>query len=575
MEKDHTQTVIFWYSGENHTICIDAKNAYQRFNLKGGIWRQKGNRYFFPMNDENIQILFKDHPDGGSDRWNEYRWIWKFSLWEGIYKYLQKRITKVADDTFLTRINLDNVSRFPKIYKKDGMPEPFKNQHVSQYWQQKTDYHAYLWEMGTGKTRAGVEGYEIKRRQGKVDHLLIICPVSMLDKWVVEIEKWGREEIQAVAIKGKNRDEKLDLLKMDYEAIVINFESAALMVDDLLEIVNERWMIICDETTKIKNPRANRTKAVLDLGLRTEYKAILTGTPITQHAYDVFSQYAFLDSGKTFGLNYDAFLDKYFWKQGFKLISKGEWALKEVSDKMYKSSTRFLKKDCIDIPDKMYDNRILTLPAYNQEKYKEMVKYAITQIEGSEHVTAAIILTQLLRLSQITSGFVVDEHGKEVNFDENPKLDALRDILEESNSSKVVIWARFRQDVRNISRLCEELKIKYVQMYGDINNDQRTRNVSEFQNNPDVKVIIGTASTGGHGIDLVAGTIVVYFSNSYSLEQRLQSEDRTHRAGQRNQVTYIDLLCKDTIDITIYKVLRSKKSVADIVTRDYRSLMGG
>jgi SNF2 family DNA or RNA helicase len=572
--EDSSQMVLFWYSGTNHTICVNAKSSYQRFNLKGGIWRQKGNRYFYPLNDENIEILFKDHPDGKTDRYNEYKWVWKYSLWEAIYKYLGNRVKKSADMLFLNKLKIDNVSRFPKLYTKEGMPEPFKNQHISQFWQQKTDYHAYLWEMGTGKTRAGVEGYEIKHRQGKIDHLLVICPLSMLDKWVVEIEKWGHDGVQAVPLKG-TRQEKLDLLKMDYEAVVVNFETCALIIDELLAVVNERWMIICDETTKIKNPRANRTKAVLDLGLRTEYKAILTGTPITQHAYDVFSQYAFLDSGKTFGLNYDAFLEKYFWKQGFKLISKGQWALDEVSDKMFKSSTRFLKAECIDIPDKLYDHRVLVLPTYNQQKYTEMVKCAITQIEGSEHVTAPIILTQLLRLSQITSGFVVDAMGEEVNFDKNPKLDALRDILEESNSSKMVIWARFRQDVRNISKLCESMSIKYVQLFGDVNNDQRTRNVAQFQNDPDCKVIIGTASTGGHGIDLVAGTIVVYFSNSYSLEQRLQSEDRTHRAGQTNKVTYIDLLCKDTIDISIYKILRSKKSVADIVTKDYLNIAYG
>jgi len=163
---------------------------------------------------------------------------------------------------------------------------------------------------------------------------------------------------------------------------------------------------------------------------------------------------------------------------------------------------------------------------------------------------------------------MVNEVGGIVDFEEQPKLDAFQDILESSNGSKVIVWSRFKHDVDTLYKRCEENGVKSVKLYGDTGLDQRTRNIYSFQNDKDTKVIIGTAGTGGHGIDLVAASIVVYYSNDYSLEKRLQSEDRAHRAGQVNQVTYIDLLCKKTIDPAIYKILMNKKSIADVVTRD-------
>jgi SNF2 family DNA or RNA helicase len=234
-----------------------------------------------------------------------------------------------------------------------------------------------------------------------------------------------------------------------------------------------------------------------------------------------------------------------------------------------------LKKDCIDIPDKVYDQRLLDMPAYNKLKYEEMVQWAITMIENSSNVTAPVILTQLLRLSQITSGFVKDVGGNHVPFKENPKLDALKEIIESSNGAKVVVWARFQFDVEQILRLCQSMEIKAVTIYGKDSEAKRWENWHDlFQQQDDVKIIIGTAGTGGHGIELTAAQIVVYFSNSYSFGERIQSEDRSHRAGQVNQVTYIDLLMKDTIDVSIYKILRNKKNIADIVTKDnLRSLL--
>jgi SNF2 family DNA or RNA helicase len=552
------EMLIFSY--DENLKMISCKNSddtdyYTSSRLTDGIWRQAKRTSFYPLNMQNIERLFLYHRNDESG--------WKVSLLERMVEYLKDRQSDLVASMFLNSLKIDSISKLPILYSNNEL-HPFKNQHIAQYWARSKKQHAMLWEMGTGKTRSAVEVYEIKKSMHQVSHGLVICPLSMVNKWIEEIEKWSAG--LAYPIRG-TKEEKAEVLGEDWEWLVTTYETFARMKDDILNIVDENWFVVLDETTKIKNPKAKRSKACHELGLKTSHKVILTGTPVTQHAYDVFSQFLFLDNGETFGANYDNFIDKYFWKTGWRLIAKNG-APKDISDKIFGKSTRFLKKECIDIPDKLYDNRILEMPPYNKSKYDEMVKWCITQIEGSEKVTAPIILTQLLRLSQITSGFLKDVSNKEVPFDENPKIDALRDVFESSNGNKIVVWARFKHDIKQIVKLCEEMKIEAVTLYGEDNEQQRWININKFQKEESVKVIAGTAGTGGHGIDLTSANTVVYYSNSYSLEQRLQSEDRSHRAGQVNQVMYIDLLCKDTIDLSIYKILRGKKNIADIVTKD-------
>jgi len=556
--------ITFEYNEEMKVIkaSLDNDSRHEGIYMSGGVYQSRKNCFLFPMNEENIDILYRKYQPQNT---RNLPIVWKNSLREEILKRTQDKVKDTVNTNFLRSLTVENITQLPYLIKNNTDQQPFVNQHISQYWGSYIPHHALLWEMGTGKTRAAIDIFMIKKEQGDVETGLVLCPKSMVNKWVVEIEKWS--DCKAMPFYGTKED-KLETLEEKWDWIVVTFESFERYREEFLAIVDEKRFVILDETTKIKNPKAKRAKACHDLGLKTKHKLILTGTPVTQHAYDVFSQFKFLDCGETFGFDYDSFINQYFWRRGYSLIARSG-AIEEISKKMYgKSATRFLKKDCIDIPDKVYDSVLLDLPPETNVKYKEMVKWAITQLEGGQRVTASIILTQLLRLSQITSGFVKDVSGNELPFKENPKLDALEDIIENSNSNKIIVWGRFVHDIRAIKGLCDKMGVKAVTIFGEDGQAARTENVRQFQEEPDCKVIIGTAGSGGHGIDLTAASIVVYFSNSYSLEQRLQSEDRAHRAGQKNQVTYIDLLCKDTIDVAIYKVLRSKKNIADIVTQD-------
>lgn len=525
----------------------------------------KGNRFLYPNNIDIFGRILEKYPDG--IQYNKYTPAFIMAAGE-CFDDMQRRSENLQ---WLRQITIENVEKYKDedgnelqypVEQKNG--KPFKNQFVGLMYTTSMMPFALLWEMGTGKTRTAIETYIYYRKKGKVDKCLVICPLSVMDNWEQEIEKWS--DCTSEVLRG-TKDDKLELLNRDMaDFIIMNYESVRVLEEPLHQWVDSGTMIIADESTKIKNPDAKRSKALIKLGFLTKYKIIMTGTPVTQYAHDLFTPFLFLDSGETFGLRYDSFIDKYFWKNGYRLVPNRD-SLEQISNRMYTKSLRFLKKDCLDLPDKIYVDRYVELPEYNREKYNEMVRYAITEIENSERVTAAIILVQLLRLSQITSGFVVDVGHNAVNFTDNPKLDALEDILEETEG-KVIIWARFQQDVKNILAICGKLEMEAVSVWGEIPEQERSINVRKFQEDEKTRVIVGTPQTGGLGINLTAASTVIYYSNSYSLQDRLQSEDRTHRAGQINKVTYIDILCKNTIDIGIRKILKEKKNIADIVTRD-------
>ncbi len=537
----------------------------------------KNGKLLYPRNINVFGRILKFYPDGIG--FNVYTPAFIMAAGE----CFEETNHRAEELQFLRQITLDNVDDYEdvdgnklKLPIEPKDPPPFKNQKVGLHYTSQLMPFALLWEMGTGKTRTAIETFVYHKKRGNVDKCLVVCPLSVMDNWENEIIKWS--DCTSDVLRGP-RDQKVEILANTLaDFIIMNYESVAILEEALHTWIDSGTMIVADESTKVKNPNAKRSKALIKLGFMTKYKIIMTGTPVTQHAYDLFTPFLFLDCGETFGLKYDDFLNTYFQQYGYKWVPYSG-SLERISNRMYTRALRFLKKDCLDLPDKMYVERAVELPEYNRQRYNEMVQYAITEIENSQQVTAAIILVQLLRLSQITSGFVKDVDSKEVNFTENPKLDALEDIFEElgldednngdeDNHNKVVIWTRFHHDVKNIMALCARMKIGAVPLYGEIEEQQRSRNVAKFQEDKETKVLVGTTATGGLGINLTAGNTVVYFSNTYSLQDRLQSEDRTHRAGQARKVTYIDIVAKNTIDQGILKILKQKKNVADVVTKD-------
>jgi SNF2 family DNA or RNA helicase len=234
---------------------------------------------------------------------------------------------------------------------------------------------------------------------------------------------------------------------------------------------------------------------------------------------------------------------------------------KQLIEKIARHSIQLAKEDCIELPEKIYEKRILEMNKELSGQYESMRKNLMLEISEDESITAPIVLTKLLRLQQILSGQYLKA--------ENEKLDTLWEIIEEvlQNKEKIIVWARFRASIDLIINLLEKKKVKYSLIHGDI-KDRQTE-IDKFQEG-NVPVFIGQIRTGGMGITLTAGNTIIYYENTFSLEDRKQSEDRAHRIGQKKKCLYIDLVYKDTIDEGILEVIEKKQDIAHCLVNNFK-----
>jgi SNF2 family DNA or RNA helicase len=447
-------------------------------------------------------------------------------------------------------------------------------------WNKET--FAYFMEMGTGKTKVLIDNLAMLYDKGKVDGAIIVAPKGVVKTWYEqELPTHLPDHIENVTVLWqpnitKKQQEKLETL---YEIgtalhiLVMNVE--ALSTEKGVKfarkfLVSHRSLMAIDESTTIKTPSAKRTKNIISLGKHAKYRRIMTGSPITKNPLDLYSQCEFLDPWLLNFASYYAFRNRYAEMKTMHLRGRSIQVvhafqnLGELSEKVKAFSYRVLKEDCLDLPSKNWTKRHITLTADQRKIYDQMKKAAMAVLNGKV-TTTMTVLTQLMRLHQITCGHFTADDGS-TQLIPNNRITELMNVLEETEG-KVIIWANYQRDVNQIIKNVTE---KYgegsiVDYYGLTPQEERQDNIRKFQNGPDCRFLIGTPQTGGYGITLTKANTVVYFSNGYDLEKRLQSEDRAHRIGQKKKVTYVDLIAEGTVDEKIVEALRSKINIASEV----------
>jgi SNF2 family DNA or RNA helicase len=464
--------------------------------------------------------------------------------------------------------------------------KPFKHQAEALEKACDQQYYAFFMEMGTGKTKVAIDNLAMLYLKNKVDAALIIAPKGVYDNWVtLEIPKHLPDEVpvkmmrwqprlsktyqKELEIFVKHRFDGLKIFVMNIEALST---SKGTKIAGVFLIQNEDNMIIIDESTTIKNRGASRTKNLMTLKGYSSYRRILTGSPITKSPMDLYSQCSFLSTRALNFSSYYAFQGRYaiikqraFGARSFQEIV-GYRNLEELNQKLEQFSTRTLKEECLDLPDKLYTRRNITMSDEQNSVYNQMKKLALAQLDSGELSTTASILTQIMRLQQICCGFFQPDVG-EIRQLPNNRLSELLDITDELQG-KAIIWASFTHDIQQIARsLRDRFGPDSVALYyGDTPQEDRQKIVHKFQDmTSELRFFVGQPKTGGYGITLSAATTVIYYSNSYDLENRLQSEDRAHRIGQKKNVTYIDLVCPNTIDEKILEALKSKINLSQKV----------
>lgn len=472
---------------------------------------------------------------------------------------------------------------------------------------------ANLSEMGTGKTWIAVNNMADLWANGECMAVIVFAPNGVHSNWTrLELPKhmpdWARyrsaawsasttkeakAEIESL-YQSKFGSGELRILTMNWEALQgkRGFEAAERFCRSAT-----RLMIICDESDAIKNPSAARTKALMKLKKYSTWRRIMSGTPINNSPFDAFSQFTFLDENILGTTSFYAFRAEYaeLLQDGNPLLDSirkrtgGRFSPQVVARGIggrpkYKNlsklaaliepySFRVLKKDCLDLPDKIYKTLLFDLTKQQLEIYDRAEKECRLTFEGND--TPFNKLVSLTKLAQITSGYYIHPLADTpVRVDgRNPKLDLLIEQIERivEREEKVIVWARYRIEIEDIVMKLRALGISTAEYHGGTSAQDRVAAIEAFERG-ERSVFVGNQQAGGTGITLVAASYVIYFSNDFSLRNRLQSEDRAHRIGQVKNVTYINIAAKGTVDEAVVRALSAKKGVADAIIDSGRSV---
>jgi SNF2 family DNA or RNA helicase len=470
------------------------------------------------------------------------------------------------------------MNQFLHTYPFKNKPYVHQQAYLERFWNNRVA--ALFADMGTGKSFMVINNFAMLYDKGHVNGVLIVAPKGVYRNWYdTEIPKhlpshivhrmaiWSpspRKAEQAALDELFTITEDLKILIMNVEAFSTvkgtNFAKRFLLVHNAFMAV--------DESTTIKTPSSARSKNTEKVGRGARFRRIMTGSPVTKSPLDLYQQCAFLSDGclnlssyYAFQARYAVTVERQLNTHSFKQIV-GYRRLDELKEKLDRFSFRVKKEDCLDLPDKLYVKREVDLTDEQLKAYSDMKGIAMALIDGGM-VSTVNALTQLMRLHQIVCGHVKLDDGTIKELPSN-RIKELMAVVEETDG-KMIIWANYRHDIEAIKiALAKEYGMNSVATYfGDTESEERQAIVNRFQDpNDELRFFVGNPSTGGYGLTLTAASTMVYFSNSFDLEKRLQSEDRAHRIGQTKNVTYIDLIAPGTVDEKIVKALREKIDIA-------------
>lgn len=433
--------------------------------------------------------------------------------------------------------------------------------------------------MGTGKTVPTLLNAVMLRQTGEIAGLLVIAPNGVHSNWAREVAKHlpdarivcyssrqGLPQRRALADLFTNTN-GLRILAMNVEALSHPTSEAVKLCNDYLK--TGEMMLVIDESTCIKNPRAKRTRVALALSRLTKYRRILTGSPIADSPFDCWSQLEFLERGCT-GMNYFQFMHEHgVYQQVFlgtrsfsKVVSYKR--LPELKQLMEKHGTFIAKSECLDLPPKVYETRGIELDL-EQTKLYQLVKNDISTMVSGQFLEPINAMAKLQHLHNITIGFVKQPDGT-IQWISTSRVDALVELLKEIRH-KTIIWCSSRPGIAKIAEvlLLEWGPGSFVEYHGGVDTKYRYDRVTKFQEDPKCYFFLANQETAGYGLDLTAASYEIYFRNNYSLEDRLQSEDRPHRIGQTKSVTIIDLVAPGTADEHVLTALKNKLDIATVI----------
>jgi SNF2 family DNA or RNA helicase len=436
-------------------------------------------------------------------------------------------------------------------------------------------------EQGTGKTLTIIQHLRrIYANKGAVQRTLVLCPAVVIDNWQHEIERFSKCGPYVVKLVGPGKKRIETIEKAPVGSIFItNYE--ALDIDGLFckkgkgnqrsPIDRGISILVCDEIHRCKNPTAKRTKLLIKLRDFMDECFILSGTPVLNSPMDIWAQYRIMDKGKTFGTSFYAFRNEYFINRNANKpshVSWPDWTLKpDSSEKMNtligRTSFRVKKEECLDLPPLIQKTVTIELSKEQKKLYDTLKKDYFAEIDTRKVISADLAITKLIRLQQITTGFCQpDGEDDPIFFKTNPRRDTLKELLTDL-SGKIIIWAVFKANYKDIETVCQSLDKSYTLLTGEQSTQKKMKAVEDFTKG-DTQILIANPGAGGTGVNLTEAPYSIYYSRNFNLEHRLQSEARNYRGGStiHKKVTHYDIVAKDTIDQQVTEALHRKENIS-------------
>lgn len=437
--------------------------------------------------------------------------------------------------------------------------------------EEKSTGAALLMEMGCGKSLVGLAVMGALMRFGQISRALIVCPLSIMGVWEEELSKFAGYPYSVTLLKGTMQKKKKlleHLPQSDLQIVVTNYETVWRLEPELMRF--HAGLIIADEGHKLKDGTSRQSKAMHHLADKADYRLLLTGTAITNKELDIYSEYRFA-APQVFGRSFYVFRGRYFYMGGY-----GGYVpvfRKEMTDdfleKLHSIAFRVRKDECLDLPAITEEVRAIDLEPKTLKLYRQIEEDSYAELRDSE-VTVFNVLTQILRLSQITGGHLTDD-DKSGHVVSTAKQEALSDIIDtmQAEGKKLVVMARFTAELDDIENMLRKKNIGYAVVRGGVKN--RAEEVRRFQNDDDCMVFVGQIQAAGMGLTLTAASTMVFYSLDYNMANFDQAKARIHRVSQTQNCHYIYLCCRNTIDNKVLKALRSKIDLAKTLVDDYRA----
>lgn len=578
----------------------------------------------FPFNELDL-IKAKNMPDR---RWNKTAKAWTCRPTLANIEYIEQNWERAEWDSYAMEKRVlahsDELRRKETLAAKlggnidvsplDNVPfkmPPLDYQKIALMLGRDTDEFAYLMDQGTGKTKVLLDDACHNWRSKRIDVVMVFTINSVKTNWVMfDCMKDEPEDVDAVDnhmppdvpyIKGvwvSQQDRQIKKAWQDFEKQITqqvtlrnklvwlsaNVESLIVgrafdFYERVVEAFDGRVMIVVDESTLIGQPGSKRTKAAMKLRKLCEKARILSGTPVIKSPLKAFSQFGFLNEDILGFGSFYAFRNHFCVMGGY----EGKQVLyfrnlDELNERISAVSFRVLKEDVLDLPPQEFLKRRVEMTKEQAKAYAEMQKTFITENEEAGRVEAKIVLEQMLRLQQITGGYLPKMDGDEVvgvvpivEPSRNPKFREVINILEEGGDQRMIVWSRFTHEVLALVELLNEAGFPSMPFYGGLSDREKLSVRKAFARDKKYRTVVGNPAAGGLGIDeFKYASLVANVTNSFDTERRVQSEDRNHRIGSEmhDKITYWDIIVPNTVDIRVLQVMRNNVKVSNLVTGD-------